>query len=109
MPSSGRRCACCLTVAPREAWDDPASAQSDPKLGERRRWCQFRRARWECQACGWSEYTVEPHDLRRGPPAKRERPSMRMPKVGLEHPPGYWPPVMAMVPHWCQQPTFSRD
>jgi hypothetical protein len=63
-----RRCARCLTVDRREAWDDPVSAQSDPKLGERRRWYQIRRARWECQACGWHDYTVEPHDVRRGPP-----------------------------------------
>jgi hypothetical protein len=64
-----RRCARCLTVDQRAAWHDPDSAQSDPKLGERRRWYEFRRARWECHACGCHEYTVEPRDpLRRGPP-----------------------------------------
>ena len=49
----------------REAWDDPASAQSDASFGERRNWYQFRRRRWECRACGSHDYIVEPHEFQR--------------------------------------------
>lgn len=60
-----RRCARCRTVDLRVAWDDPARADSDAAVGGRRRWYQWRRARWTCPACGWHEYTVEPHESTR--------------------------------------------
>jgi len=60
-----RRCERCRTIEQRKAWADSASAQTDLSLNERSQWYDFRRARWQCQACGGHEYTVQPHEWHR--------------------------------------------